>query len=49
MGCTLESINRFAYPELPEEAQILWRVEPVSYPTRWTHLVVSVTSVDLWS
>jgi len=27
MGCTLESINRFAYPELPEEAQILWRVD----------------------
>lgn len=28
MGCALESINRFAYPELPEEAQILWRVDP---------------------
>jgi len=24
MGCALESINRFAYPELPEEAQLLW-------------------------
>jgi ribosomal protein S18 acetylase RimI-like enzyme len=27
MGCTLESVNRFAYPELPDEAQILWRVD----------------------
>ena len=27
MGCTLESINRFAYPELPDEAQILWHVD----------------------
>ncbi|HET9088736.1 MAG TPA: GNAT family N-acetyltransferase [Acidimicrobiales bacterium] len=27
MGCVLESIKRFAYPELPEEAQILWRVD----------------------
>ncbi len=24
MGCTLGSIDRFAYPELPEEAQLLW-------------------------
>lgn len=27
MGCALESINRFACPELPDEAQILWRVD----------------------
>lgn len=24
MGCTLGTINRFAYPELPEETQLLW-------------------------
>jgi GNAT superfamily N-acetyltransferase len=24
MGCTLGAINRFAYPELPGEAQLLW-------------------------
>ena len=27
MGCALESINRFAYRALPEETQILWRVD----------------------
>lgn len=27
MGCTLESIDRFAYPEFPDEIQILWRVD----------------------
>ncbi len=24
MGCTLGAINRFAYPSLPEETQLLW-------------------------
>jgi ribosomal protein S18 acetylase RimI-like enzyme len=23
-GCTLGAVNRFAYPELPEEVQLLW-------------------------
>jgi hypothetical protein len=23
-GCTLGAIHRFAYPELPEETQLLW-------------------------
>jgi hypothetical protein len=23
-GCTLGAIHRFAYPELPEEIQLLW-------------------------
>ena len=27
MGCALESINRFTYPESPEEVQILWRMD----------------------
>lgn len=25
VGCTLGSIDRFAYPELPEETQLVWR------------------------
>jgi hypothetical protein len=24
MGCTLGAIDRFAYPELPTEVQLLW-------------------------
>jgi hypothetical protein len=24
MGCTLGGIDRFAYPELPREVQLLW-------------------------
>ncbi len=24
MGCTLGGINRFAYPDRPHEAQLLW-------------------------
>jgi ribosomal protein S18 acetylase RimI-like enzyme len=24
MGCTLGAIDRFAYPELPDEVQLLW-------------------------
>ncbi|MHB8335157.1 MAG: GNAT family N-acetyltransferase [Acidimicrobiales bacterium] len=27
MGCALASINCYAYPELPEEVQFLWRVD----------------------
>ena len=24
-GCTLGEINRFAYPQLPDEVQLIWR------------------------
>jgi GNAT superfamily N-acetyltransferase len=27
MGCALEGINRFAYPDLPEESQLLWHLD----------------------
>jgi GNAT superfamily N-acetyltransferase len=27
MGCTLDCINRFAYADLPEEAQLLWHLD----------------------
>jgi len=27
MGCTLGSIDRFAYAELPDEAQLIWLKE----------------------
>ena len=26
-GCELAAINRFAYPELPDEVQLIWRRE----------------------
>ena len=27
LGCSLASIDRFAYPDLPEEAQLIWRMD----------------------
>ncbi len=24
MGCTLGTVNRFAYPDLPDEIQLIW-------------------------
>ena len=27
MGCTLGAIDRFAYPDLPDEVQLIWRKE----------------------
>jgi len=28
MGCTLAAIDRLAYPDLPEETQLLWYKNP---------------------
>jgi ribosomal protein S18 acetylase RimI-like enzyme len=27
MGCTLGAVDRFAYPDLPDEVQLIWRKE----------------------
>jgi len=32
MGCTLGGIDRFAYPELPDEVQLLWWKTLVAEP-----------------
>ena len=34
MGCTLGAINRFGYPELPDEVQLLWWKALKSEPSR---------------
>ncbi|HUX04131.1 MAG TPA: GNAT family N-acetyltransferase [Acidimicrobiales bacterium] len=34
MGCSLGSIDRFAYPELPEEVQLLWHMDLRADPIR---------------
>ena len=27
VGCTLDAIDRFAYPKLPDEVQLMWSKE----------------------
>ena len=32
-GCVLSAVNRFAYPELPDEVQLIWRKDLSSCST----------------